>query len=218
MKKKVLTMAAIAICASVAATGTLAYYTASDTAHNVITSGGVTIEVVETMKDAEGNITEFPTTPVAGVMPGASVSKIVSVQNTGENDAWVRVHVDTVIHKAPRVSAFNDLLPLEVDGVEMITYDFNTTDWEQIGDYFFYWKPVPPVELDDQGNVIAGVTETLFENVSFAKEMGNDYQNCRIEINVEAEAIQVDNNELADGADITSVWPEFWPTLLDENN
>ena len=217
MKKKILTLAAIAICASVAATGTLAYFTASDEAHNVITSGGVDIALVEKTK-VDGVEMEFPKEGLSGIMPGKSVSKIVSVKNTGTNDAWVRVKVDTVIHKNPKVSAFNELLPLEVDGVQMITCDFNTTKWEQIGDYFYYWEPVPPAESDDEGNIIAGVTETLFENVSFAKEMGNEYQNCRVEINVEAEAIQVDNNELAEDADITSVWPEFWPILLDENN
>ena len=207
MKKKILTLAAIAICASVAAGGTYAYYNASTKAHNVITSGGVNIELIEKMNPGDGTAFEkFEDYPdfedLTGVMPGMEVSKMVAVKNTGASDAWIRVKVDTKITD-PVNGAANQFLPNDV-----ISYDFNTTEWDQVGDYFYYWEKVPA----------NGVTETLFENVTFAKEMGNEYQNCRIEIDVEAEAIQVANNELEEDADITSVWPEFWPTLLEENN
>ena len=47
MKKKILLAAAVMICLAVGASGTLAYFTSENTAHNVITSGGVNIEVVE---------------------------------------------------------------------------------------------------------------------------------------------------------------------------
>ena len=47
MKKKILLVTAVVICLAIAATGTLAYFTSDDVAHNVITSGGVNIELVE---------------------------------------------------------------------------------------------------------------------------------------------------------------------------
>lgn len=47
MKKKILLVAALTICLAIAVSGTLAYFTAEDTVHNVITSGGVNIKVVE---------------------------------------------------------------------------------------------------------------------------------------------------------------------------
>ena len=47
MKKKIFYIAIIAICLSIITGGTLAYYTATDTARNVITSGGVDVKVAE---------------------------------------------------------------------------------------------------------------------------------------------------------------------------
>ena len=46
MKKKLLLLAAVIACIAIAVTGTLAYFSADDTAHNVITTGGVNIKVV----------------------------------------------------------------------------------------------------------------------------------------------------------------------------
>lgn len=53
MKKKILTVAAIAICLAVLASGTLAYFTAEDQVHNVITSDAVDI-AIEEWKDEVG--------------------------------------------------------------------------------------------------------------------------------------------------------------------
>ena len=75
MKKKILLAAALAICFAVAASGTLAYFTSEDTAHNIITSGGVNIEVVEKTKGEDGVLVDFPKDGVKGVMPGTDVSK-----------------------------------------------------------------------------------------------------------------------------------------------
>ena len=47
MKKKILALAAIAICLSIIGYNTLAFYTSSQRAENVITSGNVKIELQE---------------------------------------------------------------------------------------------------------------------------------------------------------------------------
>ena len=47
MKKKLLMLSAVAICIAILAAGTLAFFTAEDTAHNVITTGGVDIKLYE---------------------------------------------------------------------------------------------------------------------------------------------------------------------------
>ena len=206
MKEKILALAVIAICGSIAAGGTLAYFNAETKAHNVITAGEVNIELIEKRNPYPGTeFEDFEGLPdfedKIGVMPGASVSKMVAVKNTGDADAWIRVKVATRITD-PVNGAANQELPNDV-----VSYDFNTTEWEKIGDYFYYLQPVSA----------DGVTERLFENVIFAKTMGNEYQNCRVEIDVEAEAMQVANNELQEGEDITSVWPEFWSTMQENN-
>ena len=47
MKKRIFLYAIVGICLSVAISGTLAYFTDEEVAHNIITSGGVNIEVIE---------------------------------------------------------------------------------------------------------------------------------------------------------------------------
>ena len=47
MKKKILYIAAIVICLSIMTGSTLAYYTKTDTARNVITSDGLSVELLQ---------------------------------------------------------------------------------------------------------------------------------------------------------------------------
>ena len=52
-KKKVLAIALIVMMIAVASAGSFAYFTAEETAHNVITTGGIDIELVESKMDPE---------------------------------------------------------------------------------------------------------------------------------------------------------------------
>ena len=51
LKRRAFAAALIVICLAISAIGTLAYYTAEERAHNVITTGGVEIEVGRRGKD-----------------------------------------------------------------------------------------------------------------------------------------------------------------------
>ena len=123
MKKKIFTLAALAICATMLASGTLAYFTVKDKAHNVITSSKVGIELIEKTKDKNGAEVDFPKEGISGVVPGDSVSKIVSVKNNGEATAWIRVWVNTAISEPgdpisnPTIK--NLPLTINVDGKEI---------------------------------------------------------------------------------------------------
>jgi len=194
MKRKLLALAVLAICAAIVASSTLAYFTAEDTAHNVITSGRVDVEIVETQRDEEtGTEVPYPTEPVSGVMPGGAVSKIVTVKNTGDAPAWVRMWINVGISE-PGDPISNPLiknLPLTITGedgseIDVVTFALNETYWtlsEEDG-YYYHNEPV------EAGKA----TAPLFKEVRFAKEMGNEYQNCKVLIDVSAEAIQWDNN------------------------
>ena len=104
MKRKVLALAVVTICLAIIASGTLAYFTAEETAHNVITSGNINIEIVEKHDDDGDPSTElvdFPEEGVSGIMPGCDVSKIVTVKNKEDsNTAWIRVWVNVGISEA----------------------------------------------------------------------------------------------------------------------
>lgn len=181
MKKKILALAVIAMLTSVIASGTLAYYTAEERAHNVITSGGVGIELVEKTKDANGAEVDFPKEEISNVMPGTSVSKIVKVKNNGSADAWIRVGVEASIKDAN-----GEELPLNVgDSNEPVMVYEILDGWYQGDDGYYYFE---------NSVAVNEFTEILFKEVCFNSAMGNEYQNCTANIIISAQAVQSDNN------------------------
>jgi len=185
MKRKLLVGALGCICLSALAGVTLAYYTAENTAHNVITTGGIDIAVQEWAD--EDKTTPFPEDGVNDVMPGTAVTKIVEVQNTGANDAYIRIKVDKSITLAGEGEPDLDLL----------TLDFNDTDWTAGEDgYYYYNEILAPGE----------VTEPLFTTVSFDTGMNNLYQNSTAAVDVAAYGVQADNN--GDTVQEAQGWPD----------
>lgn len=197
-KKKIATLAIIVALLSIAAMGTLAYYTDEVVMHNVITSGAVDITLND-QTEIDGVLVDFPEGGISGVMPGKAVSKVVSV--TGEDAAaWVRIHLTHRI-----VGANGADLPLTLsDGTP--AYTLNTADngWALGADGCWYYAD--PVYRDD-------TTPVLFDTVTFAPELGNEYQGSKVYIDVQAQAVQYANNPIPDGgthADIDG-WPSLTP-------
>jgi len=168
MKRKLLILSVLAICVATLAAGTLAYFTSEGKAHNVITTGGVDIEVREWANDDK---TE-PFEDLTGVMPGTSATKIAEVANTGASEAWIRVRVE------------KDIRLSEIDP-DVVALDIDTVHWTDGEDgYFYYNEPVKPGE----------VTAPIFTAVTFKPEMGNEYQNATATVDVSAQAVQTANN------------------------
>ena len=189
-KSKLLVVAAVALCCALAMGGTLAYYTAETTAHNVITTGDVDIEIRE----------DFSPEEAKGLTPGTSVDKIVTIANTSSapsGSAWVRVKVTT------DVSRLGDEMPdtIPVDGVEqdVALIEFDDTKWIAKDGYFYYRTELPVGES----------TGPLFEAVRLNPLLGNDYQESEIHVKVQAQAVQSQNNPAPDG-DVTRItnWPK----------
>ncbi len=207
MKKKILSLAMIAVFAAISVSGTLAYYTAKGEAHNVITTGGVDIQLIEKTEvvnnDGTKTLVDFPDEGIAGVMPGTSVSKIVSVRNDGSADAWIRIKVDMEIkdHSGKEMPMEIDLKNTgEEENIPVMSVSVDDEKWIYEGGYYYYYEPVSPEQN----------TDTLFEEVVFAKEMGNEYQNCTTNIIVSAQAVQVANNPVPAGGNHTDIkgWPK----------
>lgn len=170
MKRKLLILSLLVILAALTAAGTLAYYTDSARTHNVITSGKVNIALLEWADEARTK----PFKDKQGVMPGTKVTKIVEVKNTGTGAAFVRLRVETEV--------------LSAEGQEMdpkhVRLDFNQTDWIYRDGYYYYARSLQPGET----------TVPLLKTVTFAAEMGNEYQNATAYVNVKAYAVQSANN------------------------
>ncbi len=171
MKRKLLILSVCVILLAVVSAGTLAYFTAEDTAHNVITTGGVKIALHE-WADAE-KTQKFE--DVDGIVPGSAVTKIAEVENTGSASAWIRVSVEKAITLGGE----------ETPDLDLVVLDLNTEAWT-LGDdgYLYYNLPL------ESGKV----TEPIFTTVSFDETMGNEYQNATATVTVVVQAVQCANN------------------------
>ena len=190
MRKKLIAGAVVAICLSLMAYSTIAYFTHENTATNVITSGNIRIDLLQEMAVTEdGQTVLFEDSQERfDVMPAQEVSKIVKVKNIGDNAAYVRIQVEKAISLAEGVQGDPD--------VSLITMDFDRAGWTENDGYYYYNEPLEPGET----------TTALFNNVTFAPSMGNMYQNSTATITVNAQATQVKNN----GTDVFTAagWPE----------
>lgn len=174
-KKRIFVIALLVCCLAIVATGSLAYFTASEQAHNVITSGNIDIELQELTDQTDENGDPVPFEGPVAVMPGSQVSKIVQVANTGDNAAWVRVSVVTAIQMADAEAAAD---------LSLVTLDLNTEAWTEQDGFYYYNEALKPGET----------TAPLFSSVTFDLSMGNEYQNSVATIDVKADAVQVANN------------------------
>ena len=195
MKRKILCLSIIAIMLAILAAGTIAYFTAEGRAHNVITTGSIKISVVE-QQLVDDKLVDYPNETIKDVIPGAEISKIVTIKNNGSSEAWIRVNVEKSITLDKENPAAKDVTP-DVGLILIETSD----DWTRPdADGYYYYKK--PVSANDS-------TTALFDTVTFAPQMGNAYQNCEVSIKVYAQAVQTAHNTPADG-DVLKVagWPE----------
>lgn len=178
MKKKILYIAAIIICLSIITGGTLAYYTVSDTARNVITSGGIEVTVVE-QQLVNGTLQPYPNQPIK-VMPATTVSKIVSVQSN-KQAAWVRMNYTLTVYDAEGKE-------MEIPADELakvIVIEPDTANWTLKDGWWYCNAAVKSGEM----------SKPLFEEVVFSgADMDNKYQLCTVVIDVNAQAVQWANN------------------------
>lgn len=179
VRRRVAISALIVLMAALIAGGTLAYFTAEETAYNVITTGNLDMTLHEETTGGEA----FPTEGISGVMPGENVDKKVYIENSGNVGMFVRISVETKI--------VPDTLSLKY-----ITLDLNTTDWTEQDGFYYYNRVLEAGET----------TAPLFTQVSFDKNMPNEYQACKVMIDVKAQSVQSRNN--GDSALTAAGWSE----------
>jgi len=176
MRKRIAFAAVLALSLALLITGgTLAYFTDEAKTDNVITTGGIDIELKE-MAIPEGGGDPVPFKDRENIMPGMEVSKIVSVVNKGESPAYIRVKVDKKIKLVNGSTENAD--------PSLVYYDVNKKDWTEKDGYYYYNKVLEP----------KAETEALFTTVTFNIAMGNLYQGSKAYIDVNADAVQVANN------------------------
>ena len=161
---------------------TLAYYTTTGTATNVITTGGIQLAIHENNGD-DGLV--FPTGGIT-VRPGDKVAKRVAVENTCGQPFYLRIRLTNGIENAD--------LPVE----DVFSFVINVGDWTLHDDGCYYYN----------GIVQPGqVTNSLFREVEIVRErVGKQYEGKTLTLSVTAEAVQSKNNP-AEYPWLASGWP-----------
>ena len=188
MKKKILFCFLVLGVVAMSSIGTLAYFTSEDTAVNAITAGDIEIKLNETALSDDGQTTVPFANRQIGIMPGTTVSKIVSVENIGSQPAYIRVKLEKEILLSGDKTEEAD--------PSLITYDINLNDWTEKDGWYYYNSILPSGEE----------TKPLFTKVMFDSDMDNLYENSKTQIKINAEATQTANN--GKNALTAAGWPE----------
>lgn len=188
MKRKLLLLSVMVICIAIAAVGTLAFFNTDAIAHNVITTGGVDIELHEYADEA--CTTDYDTNKT-GIMPGMTVDKYARIALAeGSADAWVRVRFEKKITFAAGNENAEGKTP-DLDLVELTMPE----GWIAGNDGWYYLE----APLTSNTPVFA------LTSVKFDVAMGNEYQGATATVDIVAQAVQKDNN--GDSALTAKGWP-----------
>lgn len=214
MKKKVvLSVAAAALIGTLAVGGTLAWFTDTETATNVVTTGNVNVswfekgekdddfKEIKPVEDENGNTVPGGIKVDEDVVPGKSMEKKAYVENMGKNDAYIRAKIIVTI------SQNGDDMRIPEDATQVGEHEY---DWYGLGyvdiegmdknswlyedDGYFYFIGTLD-EKKGKGVVSPGkATGYIMDSVKLNIErFNNDFANKGINITLEAEAIQADN-------------------------
>ena len=157
----------------------IAYFTVEQTARNVITAGNVDLVIHEITSDG----TDFPKEGMQ-IMPGDTVSKIVTVENIGGHPIYLRVKLTK--------SVDDKNLPAD----KCLILDINDNEWTYKEGYYYYNTPLNGGET----------TAALFTRVYFHGEnINNDYLGASFTVAIDAYGVQSENNG-------DTVWDAYgWP-------
>lgn len=172
MSKRKIVLLALAVCmvAILAVGGTLAYFTADDSATNTFTVGNVKIDLTEPNWDEQGSKDApevYPTEPLA---------KDPTVTNTGANPCFVRISV----------TGWDCLIKAGLSENE-ITYRTDYVNgklgenWVLHTDGFFYYSKVLAV---------GETTDALFDQIVVPADLKNGDAETEFDIVVNAYAVQ----------------------------
>lgn len=197
MKKRTkLITAAVSLGALMTVGGTLAWFTDSETATNVVTTGNVNVKITEALPTKEqqekGGFTatanELNGITYEGIEPGTVIPKNPVIQYVGASDAYVRYKVE--VAGIPEENLKNvRFFQGGIDVTDQIMamdgkYIYSTEIFKQ-GDFVTYGESVRDASA-------------LFTEVAF--DGGNELAALRdIAITIQADAIQADNLPDVDG-------------------
>ena len=179
-KSRLLLIAIAAILVTVLTQPTLAYYTAVGTATNVVTSGGIRLQIHESTADGS----EFPKEGVY-VIPGDIVSKQVTVENVCSHPFYLRVKLVS--------GTTNEALTPD----ECLNLNIDSVNWTYQDGYYYYNQILQPGKT----------TPALFTQVEIVgSKIDRFHGGSTLSMTVNAYAVQSENNPAKHPSD-ASGWP-----------
>lgn len=170
MKKNRITPFVIALItmASLGVGATMAYFTDSASAENVITMGKVDIDLDEPNFDPDDDDNE-----ITNVVPNQAIVKdpTITVADTSE-DCYVRTKIE-----------FSDNLTVEKQAELLENINIDENLWYLSPDGYYYYKNV----------LSAGQKVVFFDKVVIPEAWDSEMAGASIQLKVSAEAIQADN-------------------------
>lgn len=199
IKRKAVVLAVVVILAALGtAAGTFAYYNEEFHTHNVITSGAIRIELINT---SDGTALTGASIKRDGVLPENTFPHYIGVKNRSDKPAWIRIGLEIVMKNGQTPMTVSDGL-IEFD--EMADWNYietTTTDGAGTAKTVGYWYYTKPLQAEE--------TALLTESITVTDALGNEYQDCSIEFEVTAHAVQYDNNTEVPEGDYSQIpgWP-----------
>jgi len=211
MSKKIIAISAAIILAAIAVVGgTLAWFTAEDTATNVLTTGSVEVTLKEQVDDGEGtkDVAANVGLTLSDIMPGDEITKrpFLVLGEDSEN-AYVRMKF-TVESTATGVNQET----IEQKIIDLFAAKIDKTNWKQAtdetdyDDWYYYMGELSstnPLHFTTAGKLVFN-----------GNEFTDIYQGITFTIKFDAAAVQVANQEptsgtiTADYLDALTSWPD----------
>ena len=171
-KKLLLLITSLTLVAVVGVGATLAYFTDSDDATNVITMGHVDVELEEPNFDNEDGEDD---NKIDDVTPGQEIVKDPTITVVkGSADAYIRATLEITKLTDEQAAELLDNINIDTEA-----WYYNAEDG-----YYYYNKKLAAEE-----------SAVLFDKVVIPETWGNEVADMTFEIIVSAEAIQADNFE-----------------------
>lgn len=170
-RSTVITFLVCIILISLISGSTLAYRTTKGITDNVITSGQISVDLL----NLQGDGTDMPEC-IYSILPNTDVTNIVKAQNDGKNPEYIRIKYEPVIK-----NEFNKDL-----SIEPISFNIDEEHWTYKDGYYYYYTILYPNQT----------SFNLWDTVHFGAEIDNSYKFATLTVDITVEAIQSENNGL----------------------
>ena len=174
-KRNILLLALLALLLLTAVSSVLAFTTRTTRVTNVVSYGSVKLEIIE---NTLSNGLEVPYTQTGAVpIEADEYSRIVRLKNIGKHPIYVRVALSLTA-----VDSGGSAVTVPAD---CYSFDIDKTAWAEQDGWYYYDCPA----LAHNEETTDLMTKIMFDHIKLT-----DLSGCQLTLNIQAEAVQSENN------------------------